>query len=196
MRLLLKNPGRTFLQIQTDINLNKVHLCVTYAYSRDNCISFYALKTPMLQMNASYLGLIESLINSYLPWLVPFFRFSFEHFWRQRYCGQVYIYTEFLTWRAFSGKLPRSTFASQLMWRTFYRILCSFKVVLEAIFCHFSWNSSLCFKKYVCPNSVKLPSVKSHVVYFLTIYFPRKEFKVLQEFDIMGVANIMSHHIS
>ena len=80
MRLLLKNPGRTFLQIQTDINLNKVHLCVTYAYSRDNCISFYALKTPMLQMNAPYLGLIESVINSYLPWLVPFFRFSFQHF--------------------------------------------------------------------------------------------------------------------
>ena len=80
MRLLLINPGRTFLQIQTDINLNKVHLCVTYAYSRDNCISFYALKTPMLQMNASYLGLIESVINSCLPWLVPFFRFSFEHF--------------------------------------------------------------------------------------------------------------------
>ena len=77
MRLLLKNPGRTFLQIQTDINHNKVYLCVTYAYSRKVCISFYALKTPMLQMNASYLGLIESVINSYLPWLFPFFRFSF-----------------------------------------------------------------------------------------------------------------------
>ena len=77
MRLLLKNPGRTFLQIQTDINHNKVYLCVTYDYSRKICISFYALKTPMLQMNASYLDLIESVINSYLPWLVPFFRFSF-----------------------------------------------------------------------------------------------------------------------
>ena len=77
MRLLLKNPGRTFLQIQTEVNHNKVHLCVTYAYSRNNCISFYALKTPVLQMSAPYLGLIESVINSYLPWLVPFFRFSF-----------------------------------------------------------------------------------------------------------------------
>ena len=43
---------------------------------------------------------------------------------------------------------------------------------------------------------VKLPSVKNYVVYFLTIFFPRKEFKVFQEFDVMGMANIMPHHIS
>lgn len=50
-------------------------------------------------------------------------------------------------------------------------------MVLEAIFRNFSWNSRLCFKKYICPNFIKLPSVNSHFVYFLTIFFPQKNLK-------------------
>ena len=57
------------------------------------------------------------------------------------------------------------------MCRTIYRIFCSLKLVLEAIFHNFLWKFRLCFKKYIYPISVKLPSVKSHVVYFLTIFF-------------------------
>ena len=89
----------------------------------------------------------------------------------------MYIYTEFLTWRAFSGKLPRSTFASQLMWRTFYRILCSFKVVLEAIFCNFSWNSSLCFKKYISPTLSNYHQWKAMLCSFWQYIFLEKNLK-------------------
>ena len=68
------------------------------------------------------------------------------------------------------------------------------KVFLEAIFRIFPWNFMLCFKKNTCSTSVKLPSVKSHAVYFLKKKFIcNKNLKYSRNLTFLWVWSLSCH---
>ena len=68
------------------------------------------------------------------------------------------------------------------------------KVFLEAIFHIFPWNFMLCFKKNTCSTSVKLPSVKSHAMYFLKKNFIcNKNLKYSRNLTFLWVWSLSCH---